>query len=78
MISVGDYYLYGRKLSKVTINIVILLMSLYGYLAFWRPNFLCHIFYAAGYLVPTLLTKEPLKTLENMIKLEKIIRRKQK
>lgn len=78
MISVGDYYIYGRKLSKVTINIVILLMSLYGYLAFWRPNILCHIFYAAGYLVPALLAKEPLKTLQNMIRLEKFIRRKQK
>lgn len=77
MISVGDYYLYGRNLSKAIINMGILLASLYGYLAFWRPNLLCHLFYAAGYLVPALLTKEPLKTLEDMIKLERIIRRKQ-
>jgi GT2 family glycosyltransferase len=77
MISVGDYYLYGRNLSKTMINMGILLASLYGYLAFWRPNLLCHLFYAAGYLAPALLAKEPLRTLDRMTKLEKIIRRKQ-
>nr|MDO8079981.1 glycosyltransferase [Candidatus Freyarchaeota archaeon] len=76
MISVGDYYLYGRNLSKVIINMGIMLASLYGYLAFWRPNLLCHFFYAAGYLVPALLGKEPLKTLNDMINLRKTIRRK--
>ncbi|WXG40227.1 MAG: glycosyltransferase [Candidatus Freyarchaeum deiterrae] len=76
MISVGDYYLYGRNLSKTIINVGLLLASLYGYLAFWRPNLLCHLFYAAGYLAPALLAKEPLKTLDSMIKIEKIIRRK--
>jgi GT2 family glycosyltransferase len=76
MISVGDYYLYGRNLSKVIINVGILLASLYGYLVFWRPNLLFHFSYAAGYLVPALLRKEPLKTLNDMIKLGKTIRRK--
>jgi GT2 family glycosyltransferase len=76
MISVGDYYLYGKSPSKAIINMGILLASLYGYLAFWRPNLLCHLFYAAGYLAPVLFAKEPLKTLDSMIKLERIIRRK--
>jgi len=68
LISVGDYYLYGRTLAKVAINTGILAASLYGYLVFWRPNLLCHLFYAAGYLVPALLKKEPLKTLEAMLR----------
>nr|MDO8077834.1 hypothetical protein [Candidatus Freyarchaeota archaeon] len=63
-----DYYLYGRTLAKVAINTGILAASLYGYLVFWRPNLLCHLFYAAGYLVPALLKKEPLKTLEAMLR----------
>ncbi|MEM3585898.1 MAG: glycosyltransferase [Candidatus Jordarchaeaceae archaeon] len=76
MISVSDYYLYGRKLGKTIINTGIFLASLYGYLAFWRPNLLCHLFYAAGYLIPALLAKEPLEKLDGMIKLERKIRRK--
>ncbi|MGQ9720105.1 MAG: glycosyltransferase family 2 protein [Candidatus Jordarchaeum sp.] len=77
MISVGDYYLYGRSLSKIVINMGILLASLYGYLVFWRSNLLCHFFYAAGYLVPALFRKEPLKMLENMTKIWRTtIRRK--
>ncbi|MFB0563129.1 MAG: glycosyltransferase family 2 protein [Candidatus Lokiarchaeia archaeon] len=77
MISVSDYYLYGRNLGKVVINVGIMLASLFGYLVFWRPNLLCHFFYATGYLVPSLLRKDSLKTLENMIKIwRRTIRRK--
>lgn len=76
MISVGDYYLYGRIPKKVLINLGILLASLYGYMAFWRPNLLIHLFYAAGYLVPSLTTKEPLKTLGSMINIWKKIQRR--
>ncbi len=77
MISVGDYYLYGRNLGKVIIDVGIMLASLSGYLVFWRPNLLCHFFYAAGYLVPALIRKESLETLENTIKnWRKITRRK--
>lgn len=76
MISVGDYYLYGRNLGKVLINVGIMFSSLFGYLAFWRPNLLCHFFYAAGYLVPSLFRKDSLKTLKDMIKIWRTIRRK--
>ncbi|MEM2134631.1 MAG: glycosyltransferase [Candidatus Jordarchaeaceae archaeon] len=76
MISVGDYYLYGRVPKKVLINLGILVASLYGYVAFWRPNLLIHLFYAAGYLVPSLTRKEPLKTLESMINIWKKIQRR--
>ncbi len=76
MISVGDYYLYGRIAKKVLINLGILLASMYGYMAFWRPNLLIHFFYAAGYLVPSLTRKEPLKTLDSMINIWRKIRRR--
>ncbi|MBS7250234.1 MAG: glycosyltransferase [Candidatus Freyarchaeota archaeon] len=76
MISVGDYYLYGRIPKKVLINLGILVASLYGYVAFWRPNLLIHLFYAAGYLVPSLTRKEPLKTLDSLINIWKRIKRR--
>ncbi|MEM1728699.1 MAG: hypothetical protein QXS15_02985, partial [Candidatus Jordarchaeales archaeon] len=67
MISMGDYFLFGRKLSRVAVNMGILFGASLGYVFYHQKNLVCHIFYALGYLVPALTKRKPILTLRKLL-----------
>lgn len=67
MISMGDYFLFGRKLSRVAVNMGILFGASLGYVFYRQKNLVCHIFYALGYLVPALTKRKPILTLKKLL-----------
>ncbi|MHA1631988.1 MAG: glycosyltransferase family 2 protein [Candidatus Freyarchaeota archaeon] len=75
-ISMGDYFLFGRNLSKIAVNVGILIGSALGYIFYRRINLLCHLFYALGYLIPSLTSKDPLETLNHLMSLWETFQRR--
>ncbi|MBS7287577.1 MAG: glycosyltransferase [Candidatus Freyarchaeota archaeon] len=67
MISMGDYFLFGRSLSRITVNLGILFGSALGYAFYRQKNLICHFFYALGYLTPALTGMDPIFILNRLL-----------
>ncbi len=67
MISMGDYFIFGRSLGKTAVNLGILFGSSLGYTFYRQKNLVCHFFYALGYLIPALTGRDPVSVLEGLL-----------
>ncbi|MBS7246835.1 MAG: glycosyltransferase [Candidatus Jordarchaeales archaeon] len=67
MISMGDYFLFGRSIGRIAVNLGILFGSALGYTFYHQKNLICHFFYALGYLAPALAGRDPVSILDQLL-----------